>query len=110
MIYLIGGSPRCGKTILSRKLARKTGASFISTDAIYTMILKTVPKSELKTKFPQEVMLTPKSKFGFDVYPAKAMLKAQLAEADTMWQSIKALIVFMVDSKQDYIIEGIHLF
>ena len=110
MVYLIGGSPRCGKTILSKRVSRNLGISFISTDAIRPMILKTVPASAIKRKFPQEKMDTPEGMFRLDLYSPEAMLKAQLIEAKTMWLPIKAFIANLINSDQNYIIEGIHIF
>lgn len=110
MIYLIGGSPRCGKTILAKRISLKERISYISTDPLRQMILDMVPKSEVKRKFPQTEMLYPKDKFRFEVYSPKVILKAQIVEAKTMWSPTKTLIQSLVNREQDFIIEGIHLF
>lgn len=34
MIYLIGGAPRVGKSIIGKKLANIVGATFVSTDEL----------------------------------------------------------------------------
>lgn len=110
MIYLIGGSPRCGKTILANKLSSKLKISHLSTDAFYPMVLSMIPKSERKKRFPQTNMPTPEGKFRFDVYPHQKTLKAQIVEAKTMWTPIKAFVSSLINREQDFIIEGIHLF
>ncbi|MFA6322885.1 MAG: hypothetical protein WCX71_05480 [Candidatus Buchananbacteria bacterium] len=109
MIYLIGGAPRCGKTILSKSIARQKKLSWLSTDAIRPIILNYLSKSQIKIKFPQTTMTTPENKFRFDIYSADAMLKAQLIEAETMWPGIKSLITSLIYREQDYVIEGVHL-
>lgn len=109
MIYLIGGSPRCGKTILAKKIARSKKISWITTDAIYPIILNSLPKTQVKSKFPQTAMKTPSDKFRFDIYSYKAMNQAQWIEAKTMWPGTKALIEHIIYREQDYIIEGVHL-
>lgn len=38
MIYLIGGAPRCGKTILCRQAAAKMGAGWTSTDLLVDLL------------------------------------------------------------------------
>lgn len=43
MIHLIGGPPRVGKTLLAERVARDTGASWISTDVLRTAIAAGVP-------------------------------------------------------------------
>ncbi len=109
MIYLIGGSPRCGKTILAKKIAHSKKLSWITTDAIYPIILNSLPKTQVKDKFPQTAMKTPSNNFRFDIYSSKAMLSAQLVEAKTMWPGTKALISHLIGRQQDYVIEGVHL-
>jgi len=110
MIYLIGGSLRCGKTILSKKVALKKRISCVSTDALRPMIINMVPKSEVKKKFPQTNMPTPKDKFRFEVYSPKELLMAQIAEAKTMWPPTEALISSLIYRDEDFVIEGVHLF
>jgi 2-phosphoglycerate kinase len=110
MIYLIGGSPRCGKTILAKKISLKKKISLVSTDAFRPMVLEMTPKSEIKKKFPQTDMPTPKNKFRFDIYSSKEMLKAQAVEAKTMWPPTKAFIRSLIYREQDFVIEGVHLF
>jgi len=109
MIYLIGGSSRCGKTILSKKIASKKKISFISTDSLRPIVLEILSKKELKSKFPQTNMPTPKNKFRFDLYPAKDILDAQVVEAKIMWPPIKAFITSLIFRDRDYVIEGLHL-
>lgn len=43
MIYLIGGPPRVGKSILAQKLTVEKGIPFCSTDVIFHMLLRTAP-------------------------------------------------------------------
>jgi len=109
MIYLIGGSPRCGKTILAKKIASSKKLSWITTDAIRPIILNSLPKTQIKSRFPQSTMKTPSNKFRFDIYSHKAINDAQWIEAKTMWPGTKALISHLVGREQDYVIEGIHL-
>jgi len=109
MIYLIGGSPRCGKTILAKQIAYKKRVPLISTDVIRQIVLHSTPKSEIKKKFPEEPLKRFKNKFLFEVYSPEKLLKAQIKEAETIWPGVKAFIEPTIRHKQDFIIEGIHL-
>ena len=104
MIYLIGGSPRCGKTILANKIAREKRISLVSTDALRQVVLNTIPKSTIKKKFPQEPIKGPDGKFLFEIYPPRYLLKAQITEAKTMWPGTKSFIEALIRSGQDYVI------
>ena len=110
MIYLIGGSPRVGKSILSRKLSKTLGVSYISTDILRLVVL---PYSKGKNKdknFPFIKMFDPATidKL-FQKYSGQEQLKADLREARSTWPGIKSLIDHLLVCKSDYIIEGVHL-
>jgi 2-phosphoglycerate kinase len=109
MIYLIGGAPRCGKTILAKKIAIKNKISWITTDALRFVILAHTPKTQLKTKFPFEFIPTAKGQYHFEKYNPKTLLKIETTEAKSMWPGVKALIKQFINCHQDYVIEGVHL-
>ena len=46
MIYLIGGPPRCGKTILARRLAGLVGCPWLQTDYLETAFSSYFPPGE----------------------------------------------------------------
>ncbi len=102
MIYLIGGAPRCGKTILSKALAKEKHISWISTDSIWSIIVASTPKNQIAKKFPYR-----KTRLG--VHSAKSILAAEITESKTLWPGIKAFIERLVETHEDYVIEGVHL-
>lgn len=53
MIYLIGGAPRTGKTILGQRLAAKISASWISTDSLHQLLRVKVNDGPRWSKFIQ---------------------------------------------------------
>jgi len=48
-------------------------------------------------------------RYGFEVHPPEQLLAAEVADADTIWPGVKALIKHLIDCRQDYVIEGVHL-
>ena len=50
MIYLIGGAPRVGKTILSQQISTKLHIGWISTDLLMTLLSLTNVEG-IKTKW-----------------------------------------------------------
>lgn len=102
MVYLVGGAPRCGKTILSKAIAKEKGVSWLSTDSIWSMITASTPVSQLKKKFPYR-------KYDFRKDPPETILKAEIIEAETLWPATKALIQELINRQEDYVIEGVHL-
>jgi len=109
MIYLIGGAPRCGKTILAKKIALKHKISWITTDTLRFVILAHTPKSQIKQKFPFETVKTAKGQYHFERYSPQTLLKLEITEANSMWPGIKELIKQFINSNQDYVIEGVNL-
>ena len=109
MIYLIGGAPRCGKTILAKKISIKKKISWITTDALRPVILAYVSKKERNNKFPYEALKINKNQYHFERYSPTKLLRAEIKEAYTMWPGLRALIQQLINCKQNYIIEGVHL-
>lgn len=110
MIYLIGGSPRGGKSILSKKLSKTLNIPYISTDNLMLVVLPYFKGKERYKNFPNLKMfdLTAIDKF-FQLYSGQEMLKADIKEAKSIWPGIKSLIDHLITCKVDYIIEGVHL-
>ena len=102
MIYLIGGAPRCGKTILSEALGATRKLSWISTDTFRSVILPYIPKSQVKKKLPDEFLRLEDS-------APENLLKSELVESKTVWPGVHGMIEHLIACKQDYIIEGVHL-
>lgn len=109
MIYLIGGAPRCGKTILSKKIASKKRISFVSLDVLRPMIMASFSKVERKKRFPSESVKTPKGKFRFEVNDSKEAIRIMNVESRTTWPPIRALIEKLIEREEDYVIEGANL-
>lgn len=110
MIYLIGGSPRGGKSILSRKLSWKLNVPYLSTDNIRPIVMPYFKGKEQKKKFPFESMfdLGAIEKYFLD-YTPRQIVNADIVESRTIWPGTKQLISHLLDCKMDYIIEGVHL-
>ena len=110
MIYLIGGSPRGGKSILSRKLSKKLNIPYISTDTLRLVVKPYFKGSERNKNFPFiEMFDSVSTDEFFQRYSGQEMLKADLTEAKATWPGLKSLIDWLLVCKMDYIIEGIHL-
>jgi 2-phosphoglycerate kinase len=110
MIYLIGGAPRGGKSILSRKLSKTLNVPYISTDNLRLAVLPYFKGKDKDKNFPFIKMFDSAAidKF-FLKYSGQEQLKADLAEAKSTWSGIKSLIDHLLVCKMDYIIEGVHL-
>lgn len=109
MIYLIGGSPRGGKSILSKELAKQLNIPYISTDNLRPVIIPYFKKRKFEF-FPFEKMFDADNidKY-FKKYTGREMLNADIKEAKTMWPGVKNLIEYLLKCKMDYIIEGVDL-
>ncbi len=112
MIYLIGGAPRCGKTILSKRIAAKRKISWISTDTIESMVLACTPKRLINKKFPYQKLQFEKNGIPYNdmlSHSSATLLRAEITESKTLWPSTRAMIEHLIECKQDGIIEGVHL-
>ncbi len=110
MIYLIGGCPRGGKSILSRKLSKVLNVLYISTDNLRLVVKPYFKGKDRDKNFPFIKMFDSVTidKF-FLKYSGQEQLEADLTEAKSTWPGIKSLIDHLLVCKTDYVIEGIHL-
>ena len=112
MIYLIGGAPRCGKTILSKKIAAKNRVSWISTDTIRSMVLACTSKAQRDKKFPYEKLQSEQEAAPYtDIAKnsSQKLLRAEITESRSLWSSTQKMIEHLIDCQENYIIEGVHL-
>lgn len=110
MIYLIGGSPRGGKTILAEKLSKTTKTPYISTDYLKLMLRPYFTGAKKEKMFPFDKIwkkLT-REKF-FQTHTGKDMLYMDTYEAKIIWPGVKLFITHLAKGKIDYIVEGVHL-
>ncbi|MCX6743887.1 MAG: hypothetical protein NT116_06700, partial [Candidatus Parcubacteria bacterium] len=109
MIYLISGAPRCGKTILAKKIAANKKIGWVSTDRLWSVVFASTPKSQLKRKFPGYFLAREKGKYHFELHSLKTILDKEIIEAKSIWPGVIAFIRSTNNFKQDFVIEGIHL-
>jgi 2-phosphoglycerate kinase len=109
MFYLIGGPPRCGKTTLSKKLAKELKLPWLSADSVEGMVWASTNKFDLKEKFPKGMM---RKKTGnsndlmYSTYTPAEIMKAYKEQAKTSWPAIDAMVEAELKAGHDYIIEG----
>lgn len=110
MIYIIGGTPRSGKTILSKKLFKLINAQYMSTDILRLFMIAALKESEKYKYFPFEKMFDSVGKI--DVFyrdvSGEDMLAADIEEAKNLMPGILAFINYFSGNNQDYILEGVH--
>lgn len=110
MIYLIGGSPRSGKTILSKKLSEKLAVPYISTDVLRLFMVACLKHDDKYNYFPFEKMfdLSAAVDTFYEENSGDDMLAADLKEAENLMPGIIAFIDYFKKSNVNYIIEGVH--
>jgi 2-phosphoglycerate kinase len=107
MIYLIGGAPRLGKSILAKELMKKIEVPWISTDALRTTFYEMTDPAIRDEKFP----FCGSNEGGAmeERYSIPEMVEKQLKEVDSMEQGIISFVMHHVGVKDDLILEGVHL-
>jgi 2-phosphoglycerate kinase len=106
MIYIIGGAPRVGKSIVAKRIAERTHAALISTDDICDKAMGELSEEERKITFPMpefsgtasENTLTPDQR-----------VKLSLISAKSLESEIDHLISNALTRNESLVIEGVHL-
>jgi len=108
MIHLIGGAPRCGKTIAARRLQRILGCPSLPSDYLGAVIGRYIPAEQRATLLPAVGSGTSNDE-RFVRFSAAEMLAGYQTRARTSWPGLQALIEYALYDDQSYIIEGFHI-
>lgn len=109
MVYLIGGAPRSGKTILSRELGKKFGISWISVDSLESIVKRYIPKEQHDVHFPKDrfrELIEKSNDIMYQNNSAEEIAKAYIAQSKISWKAIEVLVECMIADQEDLIIEG----
>jgi hypothetical protein len=82
LLYLIGGAPRAGKTILARRMLAGHRVAYFSLDALMSGIANALPEWGIKVPDPA------------------------LKRAAATWPLVRAMALNLIESGDDYLIEG----
>lgn len=82
MLYLIGGAPRAGKTILARRILAEHRIAYFSLDVLMSGIANALPEFGIKVPDPA------------------------LTRARAMWPLVRAMTLSAIETGDDYVIEG----
>ncbi|HZH30473.1 MAG TPA: hypothetical protein VEY11_06895 [Pyrinomonadaceae bacterium] len=95
MIYLIGGSPRVGKTNLAEGLAGKTSFPYFSLDHVTSVITPYIPEQEYVTKLPLFASRLGRETVDdfYATYSTEQIVNFYLHSAETYWAGVANFIV-----------------
>ena len=109
MIYLIGGPPKCGKTILAKKLSKSFGMPWVSTDTLQCVIKPYMNKEDFSKKFPASYYRGKNNDEKYSKYSLGEIIEAYRRQAKTAYQAIDMLTICEITDGNDFIIEGYHI-
>ncbi len=108
MIYLIGGSPRCGKTKVAKRLAEQIHVPWFPVDYLCSVIFEYIADSEFDKKFPLVAIRkqNPTNDFRFSQYTSDEIVSFYHTQAESVWPGLSAFIKYAVHDGQDFILDG----
>src|SRR5687768_16519079 len=99
MIYLIGGPPRGGKTILAHELAKKKSFPYFTLDHVTSVISPYISEEDYSTKLPLRVARQ-ETNYSNDIfyekYSAEQVVDFYLRQAETYWPGVGNFIKFSI--------------
>ena len=106
MLYLIGGPPRCGKTLVAKRLAQRTGCSRVPADYLGTAFSNYIPETERSKRYP---VLPERGDARFARYTAQEIIAHYQVKAETCWPGIRDYAIYSLYDAHDTVIEGFHI-
>jgi 2-phosphoglycerate kinase len=112
MIYLIGGTPRSGKTTVAKLLAKRLGISWVSCDSLEGIPKLYTPKNIYHKRFPKDI-IRKETKNSNDLmytrFNANQIVKACLTQGSSVWVAVEQFVEYLIGENLDYIVEGYQL-
>jgi 2-phosphoglycerate kinase len=113
VIYLIGGSPKCGKTTLAKKLSKKLSIQWVASDTLQVVareyVSKYVSKKEMDQLYPHNAQ---KGKTNDETYlfnTPKQIADNYMKQAESTYDAVDMFSICEITDGNDYIVEGYHV-
>jgi 2-phosphoglycerate kinase len=109
MIYLIGGSPRSGKTLLAKRLSARLRIGWVSIDVLESIVREYTPKESRQRLFPKNVLRkrTHGSNDGmYEKFSAREIVNAYIRQGKASYKAIEAFVSDCVYEAHDFVLEG----
>ena len=106
MIYLIGGAPRTGKSIIAKRLMQELSIPWVSTDVFRTVANSLLSPEEQKIRFPYGGFTSADQLSDMDL---TQMISWQITEGESLQTFIQSFIGHQIGVMDSHIIEGVHL-
>jgi len=82
MLYLLGGAPRTGKSVIARRLVAEKQIPYFCIDALTTVLQESLPNLGIKHGQPF------------------------VSKAENLWPILKSLLFHLAEEEPDYLVEG----
>jgi len=112
MIYLIGGSPRCGKTTLAQFLSRQLSIPWLATDTLESIVSECISSSDFNKMFPKSVTRRQTKKSNdvmYTEFTPKQIARAHIKQSRAVWKAISMLVSCELYEGRSFILEGYHI-
>lgn len=111
MVYLIGGPPRCGKTSVTRRLARTVGCSWVQGDWLTQAFSAYVPDGEFiaaehALEVGPNVPRERRNDVRYTHFTADQIIAYYRASAERTWLGLRTLLEYALDDGEDFVVEG----
>lgn len=112
MFYLIGGTPRGGKTTLSKRLSKELNIPWVSTDSLELIAMKYTAEKDFDKIFPKSVIRKKTGKSNDRMYAEfsiNQIVEAYIGQGQGLWPGIESFVESEHGYGHDYILEGYHI-
>lgn len=109
MIYLIGGSPRCGKTTIAKKLSQRLKIGWISVDTLESIVREYISNPEDEKLFPKNALRHVTSNSNDEMYSRFSYQKianSYIKQGKTSWKAVSTFVEDSIKEGHDFIVEG----
>ncbi len=109
MIFLVGGPPRIGKSIITREIQQKHAVSVVSTDTICAVLERVLSSETVPDLFVFETLyaLPMTERVTFINKDPTALIAYVRKESAVVWNAVEAFVRREHEERRDVLIEGV---
>lgn len=105
-VYLIGGPPKCGKTMLAKKMSIMLSVAAVSADSLEDKIMARTSKKDFSALFPHAATKGSSNDEFYSQYSTERIVDDYIKQGMATHEVIRNLIEDCIKNRTDIIIEG----
>lgn len=105
-VYLIGGPPKCGKTTLAKRISKKLGIPWMSSDTLENIVWAYTPKEQHLALFSHSYLRGDSNDEFYTHHTAEEIVQGYVEQSKATYEAISMMAETYLTDEDDFLVEG----